>query len=36
MSANNFILIDRNNFTVTMRDADTGAVLEKIGKAKTS
>lgn len=35
MSANNFIQIDRNSFEVSLRDADTNALLEKIGKAKT-
>lgn len=35
MSANNFILINRKSFEVSLRDADTNALLEKIGKAKT-
>lgn len=35
MSANNFILIDRNNLEVSVRDAEAGVVLEKIGQAKT-
>lgn len=35
MSANNYILIDRKNFEITERDADTGSVLRKIGKVKT-
>lgn len=35
MSANNFILIDRKTLTVTLRDADSETILEKIGKAKT-
>ena len=32
MSANNFIQINRNNFSVTARDADTNSVIEKVGK----
>lgn len=35
MSANNFILVNRKTFEVTMRNADTGTVLIKIGKTKT-
>jgi hypothetical protein len=35
MSANNFILIDRKSLEVSLRDADTNALLVKIGKAKT-
>ena len=35
MSANNFILIDRKSLEVSLRDADTNAILVKIGKAKT-
>jgi len=35
MSANNFILIDRESLAVTLRDADGGTLIEKIGKAKT-
>lgn len=35
MSANNFIQIDRKNFIVSLRDADTNALLVKIGKAKS-
>lgn len=35
MSANNYILVNRDNLEVSMRDADTGALLQKIGRAKT-
>jgi hypothetical protein len=34
MSTNNYLLINRKTLEITMRDADTGCVLEKIGKAK--
>ena len=34
MSANNFILINRKSFDVSLRDADTGKSLAKIGKSK--
>ena len=34
MSANNFLLINRKTFEVTMRDAEQGDVLMKIGKGK--
>lgn len=30
MSANNYILIDRKNLQVSVRDAETGAILLKI------
>lgn len=35
MSANNYILIDRKNLQVSIRDAETGAILSKIAKGKT-
>lgn len=35
MSANNYILINRKNFQVSVRDADTDGVLSKIGKGNT-
>lgn len=34
MSANNYILINRKNFQVSVRDADTGKLLAEINKAK--
>jgi hypothetical protein len=34
MSANNYILINRKNFDVSLRDADTEDLLSVIGKAK--
>lgn len=34
MSANNYILVDRNNFNVTIRNADDGHIEQKIGKGK--
>lgn len=34
MSANNYILINRNNFNVTIRNADDGHVEQKVGKGK--
>lgn len=34
MSANNYILINRKNFAVSIRNADTGKLEEKIGKGK--
>ncbi len=34
MSANNYILINRKSFDVSLRDADTGGLLSKIKKAK--
>ncbi|MEK7164270.1 MAG: hypothetical protein AAB768_03985 [Patescibacteria group bacterium] len=35
MSANNYILINRKKFDISLRDADTGELLSKIGKANT-
>lgn len=35
MSANNYILINRKSFDVSLRDADSGDVLSKIAKGKT-
>ena len=35
MSANNYILINRKKFDVSLRDADTGGLLSKIGKGNT-
>lgn len=35
MSANNFILINRDSLEVSVRDAETGSILEKLGKTKT-
>lgn len=34
MSANNYILINRNNFNVTIRNADDSHVEQKVGKGK--
>jgi len=34
MSTNNYILINENNFDVTIRNADTGEMEQKIGKGK--
>lgn len=35
MSDNSFWLINKKTFVVTRNDADTGAVLSKLGKAKS-
>ncbi len=35
MSANNYILIDRDTLEVTHRNADGGKVMETIGKGKS-
>lgn len=35
MSANNYILINRTNLEVTLRDADTGKMLKTVGKAES-
>lgn len=35
MSANNFILINRETLEVSLRDMDTNALLGKISRAKT-
>ena len=34
MSANNYILVDRKKFSVSLRDADTAKLVDKIGKGK--
>lgn len=35
MSANNYILVNRRTFSVSMRDAEEGKLMWKIGKGKT-
>ncbi len=35
MSANNYILIDRDTLEVSMRNADTGGLLGKIRKSES-
>lgn len=35
MSANNYILVDRDKLKVSMRDADSGVAMGKILKAKS-
>lgn len=34
MSANNFLLINRKTFEVTMRDAENNYILMEVGKGK--
>ncbi len=34
MSANNFLLINRETFKVTMNDADSGETITEIGEGK--